>query len=128
MKDLVKEFKSFIMQGNLVTAAVAFIIGGAFGDVTKAFTSFVMSIVAKVLGIFNIKDLNFDFWAPWDIKIGPVLTQMINLALVGFVLFLVIKAYNTLVAKTKAEEAAAPPPEPSSTDKLLMEIRDSLKK
>ncbi|HXB40093.1 MAG TPA: MscL family protein, partial [Bacteroidia bacterium] len=60
------------------------------------------------------------------VKYGKFISAIISFILVALVLFLVIKGIN--VAKKKEEEAPAPLPDPSSTDKLLMEIRDSLKK
>ena len=60
------------------------------------------------------------------IKYGSFLSAVISFVLIAFVLFLIIKGMNA--AKKKEEAAPAAPAEPSSTDKLLMEIRDSLKK
>ena len=60
------------------------------------------------------------------VKYGAFFTALIDFIIIAFVVFLIIKAINA--TKKKHEEAPAAPPEPSSTDKLLMEIRDSLKK
>ena len=61
-----------------------------------------------------------------SIKYGTFISTIIEFLVVALVMFLVIKAINKM--KKKQEEAPAAPPEPSSTDRLLMEIRDSLKK
>ena len=130
----IKEFKDFAMKGNLVDIAVAFVMGGAFGKVVTSFTD---GIVAPLIGMIGGADLNKKMVTlkaatvdadgkPVEgvfIKYGEFLTACINFILVALVMFLVIKAINNL-KKKQAEAPAAP----SSTDQLLMEIRDSLKK
>lgn len=130
-----KEFKDFAMKGNLVDIAVAFVMGGAFG---KVVTSFTEGIVSPLIGMIGGADLSKNMYelkpAVLDaagkvvteavtIKWGDFVTAIINFIIVAFVMFLVIKAINSM---KKKEEAA--PAGPSSTDALLMEIRDSLKK
>lgn len=134
----IKEFKDFAMKGNLVDIAVAFVMGGAFG---KVVTSLTEGIVAPLIGMIGGADLSKNVWTLKDeikdaagkvtteavtVKYGDFLTAIINFLIVAFVMFLVIKGINAM--KKKEAEAPAPPAEPSSTDKLLMEIRDSLKK
>lgn len=131
----IKEFKEFAMKGSLVDIAVAFVMGAAFG---KVITSFTEGIVSPLIGMIGGTDLTENMYvikkAVVDaggevvaeavvIKWGDFLTQVINFIIVAFVMFLVIKAINAM--KKKQEEA---PAGPSSTDALLMEIRDSLKK
>src|ERR1700733_10739086 len=131
-----KEFKDFAMKGNLVDIAVAFVMGGAFG---KVVTSFTEGIVSPLIGMIGGADLSKNMYilkpAVMDaagkviteavaVKYGDFLTAIINFIIVAFVMFLVIKAINSL----KKKEEAAAPAGPSSTDALLMEIRDSLKK
>jgi large conductance mechanosensitive channel len=138
---MMKEFKEFAMKGNLVDIAVAFVMGGAFG---KVITSFTDGIVAPLIGLIGGADLNKKMMvlqkavpeqkdasgavvkeavAEIVLKWGEFLTACINFVIVAFVMFLIIKAINSM--KKKQEEA---PAGPSSTDALLMEIRDSLKK
>ena len=137
----IKEFKEFAMKGNLVDIAVAFVMGGAFG---KVITSFTEGIVSPLIGMVGGADLSKNVFvlkegikevkdaadavitegvAEVAVKWGDFLTSVINFIIVAFVMFLVIKAINKM--KKKQEEA---PAGPSSTDALLMEIRDSLKK
>ena len=131
----IKEFKDFAMKGNLVDIAVAFVMGGAFW---KVVTSFTEGIVSPLIGMIGGADLSKNMYelkpAVLDaagkvvteavaIKWGDFVTAIINFIIVAFVMFLVIKAINSM---KKKEEAA--PAGPSSTDALLMEIRDSLKK
>ncbi len=131
----IKEFKDFAMNGSLVDIAVAFVMGGAFGKVISSFTD---GIVSPLIGMIGGADLSKNMYelkpAVYDaagkiiteavaVKWGDFLTSIINFIIVAFVMFLVIKAINNM--KKKAAEA---PAGPSSTDALLMEIRDSLKK
>ena len=130
-----KEFKAFAMQGSLVDIAVAFVMGGAFGKVVSSLTEGIISPLVGLLGggdlsknMYVIKEAVIDATGKVTteavaIKWGDLLTAIINFIIVAFVMFLVIKAINNM--KKKKVEA---PAGPSSTDALLMEIRDSLKK
>ncbi len=136
---MLKEFKEFALKGNLVDMAIAFVMGAAFGKVTSAFIDgVVMPIIGQITtGVdFNnmkkvltpeVKDAAGKVVTPEvAIKYGTFITVCIEFIVVAFVMFLVIKAINKM--KKKQEEAPAAPPEPSATEKLLAEIRDSLKK
>ena len=129
-----KEFKDFAMKGNLVDIAVAFVMGGAFGKVVSSFTD---GVISPLIGLIGGADLNAKMLVLKEgvadatgkvtgevvIKYGEFITSCINFIIVAFVMFLVIKGINAM-KKRQAEAPAAP----SSTDQLLMEIRDSLKK
>lgn len=116
MKSLLDEFKKFILHGNLLHLAVAFVIGAAFSKVSGAFTTVITSVIGKVLTLPSFK-----YWAPWDIPLGNLIDELINLVVVGFAMFLVVKAYNRFLEKPHA------PPPPSEEIKLLTDIRDLLK-
>jgi large conductance mechanosensitive channel len=133
--SMLKEFKEFAMKGSLIDIAVAFVMGAAFG---KVITSFTEGIVSPLIGLIGGADLTKNSIVLREavtdaagvitseavlLKWGDFATAIINFIIVAFVMFMIIKAVN----KTKKEVPAAPP-EPSSTDKLLAEIRDSLKK
>jgi large conductance mechanosensitive channel len=114
---VLKEFKEFIMGGNLIDLAVAVLLAGAIGKVVSAFTDDIVGgIIAKIVG-----KPNFDSLVAGGINYGRFITALINLVIVGAVLFGIVKAYKKM-------RAAAPPAGPSSTDALLMEIRDGLKR
>jgi large conductance mechanosensitive channel len=137
----IKEFKEFALNGNLVDLAVAVVIGGAFGKVVSSFIDgMVMPAIGmltggvdfnnmkKILkeGVAESKNADGSVIAAVPevaIKYGTFITVAIEFLVVAFVVFMVIKAMNTM--KKKQEEA---PAGPSSTDALLMEIRDALKK
>ena len=133
---MIKEFKEFALKGNLVDMAIAFVMGGAFG---KVVTAFVEKVFAPITGLLmGGIDLNSKKYLLRDevkdsagavttselaIHWGEFITACIDFIIVAFIMFMIIKAMNKM--KKKQEEA---PAGPSSTDALLMEIRDSLKK
>jgi large conductance mechanosensitive channel len=137
----IKEFKEFAINGNLVDLAVAVVIGGAFGKVVSSFIDgMVMPAIGMLTGGVDFNDMkkvlkegvaeskNADGSViaavpEVAIKYGTFITVAIEFLVVAFVVFMIIKAMNTM--KKKQEEA---PAGPSSTDALLMEIRDALKK
>jgi len=140
---MLKEFKDFAMKGNLVDIAVAFVMGGAFGKVVTSFTD---GLVAPIIGLITggvdfskrekilqhgvaeVKDASGVVTTPAvaeiSIKWGSFITNVIDFIIVAFVMFMVIKAINSM---KKKQEAAAPPAPPEEVT-LLREIRDSLKK
>jgi len=134
---MLKEFKNFIMTGNVIEFAIAVILAGAVGLVVKGFVDMIMMpIIGYFAGGVNFSEMfkvlggaEFDtLKAALEsgaavIQYGAWINTIINLIIVGFVLFMMSKAYNK--AKKKEEEAA--PAGPSDND-LLMEIRDALKK
>jgi large conductance mechanosensitive channel len=119
--QVLKEFKAFIMRGNLIEIAVAFIMGLAFAAVVTAFTGVVLGTIAYVLG----SDVSFDQIGVHNdagalvIPIGTFLTAVVDFIIIAFVLFLVVKAYNRM---QKPAEAGGP-----TEIELLTEIRDSLR-
>jgi large conductance mechanosensitive channel len=124
--SMIKEFKEFAMKGNVVDLAIGVIIGGAFGKIVSSLiddviTPLLLKPLLDAAQLNNIADLKYG-----AIKYGNFLSSVITFLLVAMVLFLIIKGMNS--AKKKEEAAPSAPPAPSSTDKLLMEIRDSLKK
>jgi large conductance mechanosensitive channel len=135
---MLKEFKSFIMTGNVIDLAVAVILAGAIGAVVKGFVNLVMMpIIGHFAGGVNFADLKVVLTGAVTAADGTVTTPenaimygawintIISLVIVGFVLFLIVKAYN----KTKKPVEAAAPAQagPSKEEQLLMEIRDAIK-
>jgi large conductance mechanosensitive channel len=127
MKSFLKEFKDFIATGNMVEIAVAFILGLAVKAVIDAFMAGVVNpVIGAIVGKPNLDNfLTFTVRKGTSnqstISFGVVLTQIVSLIMVGLVLFIFVKAYNTF---RKPVQAAAPGP--NEID-LLTEIRDELR-
>jgi len=121
---MLKEFRDFAMKGNIVDLAVAVIIGGAFGKIVTALTtSIIMPIISLLLGKVAVSELSFTIGRS-VFPIGMFLQAVIDFILIALVLFIIVKAMNSL---RKKEEAAPAPPTPEEI-LLLREIRDELKK
>jgi large conductance mechanosensitive channel len=117
---MLKEFKEFIAKGNLVELAVAFILGVAFAAVVNSLVANVFTpIIAAIFGQPDFSSIKIDI-GDSAILIGAFLNDVISFVIIGFVLFLVVKAYNRF---TKKEEEAVTP---SDEVRLLTEIRDQL--
>lgn len=135
---LLKEFRDFIMTGNVVDLAVAVLLATAVGAVVSGFTEDVMMpVVGHFSGDMDFSDMKVilsdaEYGADGEeikpenaIMYGKWINTIINLVIVGFVLFMIVKAYAKV--RKKKEEEPAPDPGPSEID-LLKEIRDALKK
>lgn len=134
---MLKEFKEFITGGNVIEFAVAVIMATAIGGVVKGFVDLIiMPVVGHFTGGMDFSQLkivldeailaadgtvataeNAIMWGSW-------INTIINLVIVGFVMFMMVKGYNKM--KKKAEAAA--PAGPTLDQELLTEIRDALKK
>ncbi len=119
----IKEFKDFTLKGNVIDLAVAVVIGAAFGAiigslVDDVITPLLLTPALKATGVENIDQLA---WGA--VKYGKFLAAVIKFIVIALVLFSIIKTINSL----KKKEVAVPV-EASSTDKLLAEIRDALRK
>jgi large conductance mechanosensitive channel len=122
---MLKEFREFAIKGNILDLAVAVIIGTAFGKIVTALTStLIMPLVSLVLGKGGVMDLSVSVNGT-IFPIGVFLQSVIDFLLVAFILFLIVKAINSL--NRKKEEAPAPVVTPEDII-LLREIRDELKK
>ena len=122
--SFVKDFKSFAMKGNVMDLAVAVIIGAAFGAivsslVTDIITPLILSPVLDKLGLKDIAELK---WGA--VTYGKFLAAVINFLVIALVIFMMVRA----ISKLQKKQEAAAPAGPSSTDQLLIEIRDELKK
>ncbi|MGB8167164.1 MAG: large conductance mechanosensitive channel protein MscL [Chthoniobacteraceae bacterium] len=141
LKDIGSEFKTFILKGNVVDLAVGVVIGAAFGKIVE---SMVKDVITPVIGLVGGAP-DFSGIALFAHKVvkdgketlegGIMIGNFINatiafLILAAVVFFLVVKPMNYLMAmaKKKAEEAPAAPATVPDDVKLLMEIRDLLKK
>ncbi|MDI1311988.1 large conductance mechanosensitive channel protein MscL [Prosthecobacter sp.] len=135
---MLKEFKAFILKGNVVDLSTGVIIGAAFGTIVTAFTKGIIAPLLQAIGGNPNVSLG--------IKIGELVNEkgertanmldigMVINAVIGFLItaavifFVIIKPVNTLMARMKRAEAVAPPEGPAADIVLLTEIRDLLKK
>ncbi len=147
---MLKEFRTFIARGNVLDLAVGVIIGAAFGTITKSLTDdIIMPVVGSIFG-------GFDF-SSYFIRLGPIpetytaspnnyaalkeagvplfgfgqfITVAINFVILAFIVFLIVRSVNKLLAKMEKEKAegTAPPAADPADVVLLREIRDELKK
>jgi large conductance mechanosensitive channel len=137
-KGFIREFRDFIATGNMIELAVAVILGTAVGAVIKAFTDgIMMQIVAAIFGKPDFSDVTITLrknvgrdadgnkTVDATLQIGTFINTLISLILTGLVLFIIVKSYNRLKERRRAEEAvgiAAP-----TEIELLTEIRDALR-
>ncbi|MGN6400077.1 MAG: large conductance mechanosensitive channel protein MscL [Flavisolibacter sp.] len=121
-----KEFREFALKGNVVDLAIAVIIGAAFGAIVSSLVDDVITplLLTPALKAVGAEDIATLHWGA--VKYGNFLSAIIKFIVIAFVLFLLIQGMNRM--KRKKEEVAPAPPEYSLQEKLLMEIRDSLKK
>ena len=144
MKKMLKEFKDFVMRGNVLDMAVGVIVAGAFGKITTSLVNDIfMPFISFLFGSRDMTALNLVVrpeivneagevvQAGITIGFGTFVATIIDFLLIALVVFMVVKAINTAKAKfEKKEEAPAEepaPPAPSAEEVLLTEIRDLLK-
>jgi large conductance mechanosensitive channel len=129
--SLIKDFKSFVMRGNVLDLAVAVVIGTAFGRiVTSLVNDLLMPPIGVMLGGVDFSDLAITVQEAVGeaeavtINYGVFIQTLIDFIIIAFAIFMVIKAFE----KTKQKEQEKPAPaEPPAQEKLLAEIRDLLK-
>jgi large conductance mechanosensitive channel len=130
---LIKEFKEFTIKGNFIDLAVGVIIGAASGKVVSALVDqVIMPPIGMLLGKVKFSDLKIvlqdgtkgadgkELVKEVAIGYGAAIQAVIDFLLIGFVVFLLVRAYNRFRAKAAPAEAPA-------QEKLLTEIRDLLK-
>ena len=125
MKKFFEEFKAFISKGDVVSMAVGLMVGSAF---TAIITALNANILTPILGIFiggiDFSDIAFTIGNA-RVEIGRFIQAVLNFLITAFVLFLVVKFFNSF--KKKEEEKPAAPPKVPEDIQLLTEIRDLLK-
>jgi len=131
-----QEFRNFAFKGNAFDLAIGVIIGLAFSRiVTSIVDDLIMPIIGAIFGGLDFSNyfigLSSNVTAPTlaaakeqgaVFAYGNFITVLINFLIVAWILFMLVRAANTL-----RRSEPAPPPAPSTTDKLLTEIRDLLK-
>jgi large conductance mechanosensitive channel len=111
-------FKKFVMQGNLVELAVAFVMAAAFGLVIRAFVDMMMSLIGKIGG-----KPDFNSIQPGGVPLGAFITALVSfIILAAVVYFFVVKPYEAAKGRFSAPAEESAPPDVA----LLTEIRDLL--
>jgi large conductance mechanosensitive channel len=121
---MLKEFKDFISKGNVLDLAVGIIIGAAFtAIVTSLVDDLISPLIGLIMGGIDFSGLAFGF-GDATFGYGKFIQAIIKFLIVAFVVFMIVKAFNSM--KKKEEPAPAAPAGPTEVQ-LLAEIRDALK-
>lgn len=130
-----QEFRSFALKGNVLDLAVGVIIGGAFGKIVSSLVSdIIMPPFGVLLQGIDFKNLkwvirqNPDGSPAASLNYGNFLQNLVEFLIIGFSIFLLVKAINRLRKAFHEEERAKPIVPPPEDIQLLREIRDLLKK
>jgi large conductance mechanosensitive channel len=120
---MLKEFKDFVMRGNVLDLAVAVVIGAAFGAIVSSLVDHVITplLLTPALKAAHLEDIDKLAWGA--VKYGSFLSAAIKFVIIAFILFLIVKFFKSL-EKKKVPPATAPTP----SEKLLADILDELKK
>lgn len=121
--SLMKEFKTFAMRGNILDLAVAVIIGAAFGGIVSSLVDDLLTplILNPALEAAHATDLDQLTWG--SVKYGKFLAAILKFIMIAASMFAIVKAANKFNQPDQQQ-----PTGPSTTEKLLAEIRDELKK
>jgi large conductance mechanosensitive channel len=113
--SLIGDFKNFIMKGNVLDLAVAVILGGAFAKIVESFIkgSITPVVLAPVLEAAKLKDIAE--LSAGGVKYGLFLSALINFLLIAFVIFLVVRSFETAKRKLSRQEVMAE----AATDPVL---------
>jgi large conductance mechanosensitive channel len=119
---MLREFRQFLLRGNVIDLAVAVVIGAAFTAIVNSLINdIIMPVIGLLIGGINFVGLSLTAGSA-VIAYGNFLQAIVNFLVIGLVLFLVVRAVNRL---HKRQEAA--PAQPPAQEKLLTEIRDLLR-
>jgi large conductance mechanosensitive channel len=126
MKNFLKEFETFAVRGNAIDLAVGVVIGAAFNQITTSLANNVLTPpIGLLFGGFDFAKLSVTLGGNSVIAYGVFLQAILNFVIIAFALFLLVKVLNRLTKKRKAEEKK---PAENPELKVLMEIRDELRK
>lgn len=137
MGNILQEFKTFAMRGNVIDMAVGIIIGGAFGKIVSSIVGdLIMPAVGLLVGGVNFTDLKIvlkhaamegdKVVAPAvTLNYGSFIQVTFDFIIIAFAVFLLVKGVNSL--SKKKEEVPSVPAPPAADIQLLTEIRDLLK-
>lgn len=121
--SMLKEFKDFVMRGNVLDLAVAVVVGAAFSAIVSSLVDNVITplLLTPALKAVNLQDIDKLAWG--TVKYGSFIAAIIKFIIIAFILFLIVKGFKSL-EKKKVPSATAP----TASEKLLADILDELKK
>lgn len=121
---MIKEFRDFLMRGNLIELAVAFVMGGAFATVVNSLVAdLVMPIIAAIGGQPSFDSLDFTINGA-SFRYGAFLTALVSFVIIAAAIFLfVVKPVGAMMAKLKKPEDEAVPDEERRHQELLAALR-----
>lgn len=131
MKKFIEEFKAFALKGNMFDMAIGMIIGSAFTGVVN---SLVNTLINPFIGAIAGQSVDFSSYSfkinGVEILYGEFITGLINFFITAFVIFMLVKVMNKIrdLGNKKEVEEEISAPKISTTDQLLMEILEELKK
>jgi large conductance mechanosensitive channel len=124
---VLKEFKDFLLKGNLLEIAIGLVLALAFKTVIDSLVADVITpIIAAIGGQPNFDSLTLDI-GDGQIRYGAFLNTIISFVIIGFVLFLIVKAFNKMLEAARRQGREDEINEPGEDVMLLREIRDSLR-
>lgn len=127
MKKFIAEFKEFISRGDVMSMAIGIIIGGAFIAIVNSLVEDIITpVIGLILGGLDFTGISIQF-RDTQIMIGNFIQAVIMFLLTAFVIFSVMKAFNSFKKKEEEVVEEAPAPEVPQDIQLLTEIRDLLK-
>lgn len=128
---MIKEFKEFIMQGNVLDLAIGVVIGGAFTAIVKAIVEGLITplvgLVISLFGVKNMEKMSYTFNGV-EFGYGMVISAIITFFITAIVVFAIVKAVNKARDMSGVKKEEEVEDEMEATEQLLMEIRDLLSK
>lgn len=138
--NLISEFRTFAMRGNVIDMAVGIIIGAAFGKIVSSLVAdVIMPPVGLLVGGIDLSAFAITLKEPVTdtaagevirqavvLKIGNFIQTLIDFTIIAWAIFMMVRAVNTLTRKRDEAPAPAVPPSPTKDQELLTEIRDLL--
>ena len=125
---MLKEFRDFILRGNVIDLAVAVVIGAAFKAIVDALVKdLITPLIAAIGGQPDFSAIQFTIRGS-AFLIGDFINNVVSfLIIAGVIFFLVVKPMNTILARAARKTATSAPPAPTKEEVLLTEIRDALR-
>ncbi|MGI6034268.1 MAG: large-conductance mechanosensitive channel protein MscL [Limnochordia bacterium] len=128
---MLKEFKKFAMKGNVIDLAVGIIIGGAFGKIVSSLVNdIIMPLFGLLLGKIDFSNLSYNVMngeaVMLSIPYGQFIQNVVDFLIISFSIFVIIRFINSL-QREEEEAEKKEEPKPSTSEVLLLEIRDLLK-